>query len=162
MTAGGDFDGFYRDTHPRLWSFLVRTTGEADLAEDVAQEAFVRLLGSRGADLPIGERRAYLFRIARNLVRDAARRRARERTVHSAEAPEVPAPEPAEPIGRRAAAALARLRERDRQILWLAHAEGWTHDEIATAVGIASASVRVLLHRARKRFKDLLGTEDAT
>jgi RNA polymerase sigma-70 factor (ECF subfamily) len=159
MTAGRDFDGFYRDTHPRLWSFLVRTTGEADLAEDVAQEAFVRLLGSRGADLPEDERRAYLYRIARNLVRDAARRRARERAVAPETAGDVAVPPP-EPMGRRAAAALAGLRERDRQLLWLAHAEGWKHADVAAALGIAAGSVKVLLHRARKRFRDLMGTEE--
>ena len=161
MTAGGDFDAFYRDTHPRLWSFLVRATGRADLAEDVAQEAFVRLLGSRGAELAVAERRAYLFRIARNLVRDAARRRSRERTVPAGQVPDVPAPEPPDPMGRRSAVALARLRGRDRELLWLAHVEGWKHEEIAAAVGIAAGSVRVLLHRARKRFRELLGTEDA-
>lgn len=160
MTAPSDFDEFYRETHPRLWSFLVRTTGQADLAEDVAQEAFVRLLGSRGAELAASERRAYLFRIARNLLRDTARRRARERTVAAGEARDMPALEPPEPMGRRTAAALARLSGRDRELLWLAHVEGWKHEQIATAVGIAAGSVRVLLHRARKRFRDLLRTED--
>jgi RNA polymerase sigma-70 factor (ECF subfamily) len=161
MTAGRDFEEFYRDTHPRLWSFLVRTTGEPDSAEDVAQEAFVRLLGSRGASLPVDERRAYVFRIARNLVRDAARRRARERAAPPLDGGGAAATEPAEPMGRRAAAALAGLRERDRQLLWLAHAEGWRHADIAAALGIAAASVKVLLHRARKRFRDALGTEGA-
>jgi RNA polymerase sigma-70 factor (ECF subfamily) len=161
MTAGRDFDEFYRDTHPRLWSFLVRTTGERDLADDVAQEAFVRLLGSRGAELPPEERRAYLYRIARNLVRDAARRRETERSGAPRAAGDGVAPEPAEPMGRRAAVALAGLRERDRQLLWLAHAEGWKHADIAAALGIAAGSVKVLLHRARKRFRELLGTEEA-
>jgi RNA polymerase sigma-70 factor (ECF subfamily) len=159
MSPPPDPEAFYREMHPRLWAYLARTMRPPDAAEDIAQEAFVRLLSSRGAALPADERRAYLFRIAQNLVRDAARR-------GDAGAPrarctsEPAAPPPADPIGRRAAAALASLPERDRRLLWLAHAEEWRHADIARALGLAAASVRVLLHRARRRFQDRLTQED--
>lgn len=161
MTLDPGFDEFYREMHPRLWAFLVRTTREPDLAEEVAQESFVRLLASRGATLPAEERRAYLFRIAENLVRDAARRRSRERTASLAEAPEPVAPEPAEPMCRRAATALGALGERERKLLWLAHVEEWNHAEIAGLLGLAAGSVRVLLHRARRRFRERLEEEES-
>ena len=45
---------------------------------------------------------------------------------------------------------------RDRQILWLAHAEGYTHPEIAQITGLASASIRLLLFRARRKIARLL------
>ncbi len=160
MTLGPDFDGFYREVHPRLWAFLMRTTREPALVEEIAQEAFVRLLASRGAAFPGNERRAYLFRIAENLVRDTARRRARERTTSLEEAPEPVAPQPADPLSRRAAAALAALGERQRKLLWLAHVEEWRHAEIAELLGLAAGSVRVLLHRARRRFQELLDAEE--
>lgn len=161
MTAGRDFDEFYREMHPRLWAFLVRTTGDSHQAEDVTQESFVRLLTSRGSTLPHAERRAYLFRIAQNLVRDAARRRARERTTPLQPASERAAPAPAEPMSRRAAAALAALGERERKLLWLAHVEEWKHAEIAGLLGLAAGSIRVLLHRARRRFQEHLEGEDS-
>jgi len=161
MTPEAEFDAFYREMHPRLWGFLVRTTREPSLAEDLAQEAFVRLLTSRGADLPAGERRAYLLRIAENLVRDAVRRRTREKTGPLDEVPEPAAAEAAAPMSRRAAAALAGLGERERKLLWLAHVEEWKHAEIADLLGLATGSIRVLLHRARRRFRELLEAEDS-
>ena len=161
MTLEPDFDEFYREMHPRLWTFLARTTREPQLAEDVAQEGFVRLLTSRGSALPKSERRAYLFRIAQNLIRDTARRRTREKTTPLEQAPEPVAPEPSEPMSRRAAAALAALGERERKLLWLAHVEEWNHAEIAGLLGLAAGSVRVLLHRARRRFRELLEAEES-
>lgn len=144
----------------RLWAYVARATQEPHLAEDIAQEAFIRLLSSRGATLPPDERRAYLFRIAENLVRDAARRRKRERPAPLDQVPEPAAPEAPEPMSRRAAAALASLGARERRLLWLAHVEGWRHAEIARLLGIATASVRVLLHRARRRFRERLDSGD--
>jgi RNA polymerase sigma-70 factor (ECF subfamily) len=51
---------------------------------------------------------------------------------------------------------LALMRPRDRQLLWLAHAEGYSHREIAEITGLASASVRLLLFRARRKIARLL------
>lgn len=154
------FDEFYRDTHPRLWAFLVRTTREPDLADEIAQEAFVRMLASRGATLPDDRRRAYLFKIAENLVRDAGRRRSREWNGSLNAAAQEATVEPVEPVSRRTAAALRALSERERKLLWLAHVEEWRHDEIAALLGLAAASVRVLLHRARRRFKEHFEAEE--
>jgi len=52
--------------------------------------------------------------------------------------------------------AMAQMRPRDRQILWLAHAEGYSHREIAEITGLGAASVRLLLFRARRRMAELL------
>ena len=65
----------------------------------------------------------------------------------------------AEPMSRKSAAAFAALSARERKLLWLAHVEGWRHAEIASILGLAAGSIRVLLHRARRRFLDLLETE---
>lgn len=154
--VGADFEEFYVRLYPRLWAYLTRTTRERALAEELTQESFVRLLASRGAVLSEDARRAYLFRIAENLARDAARRRVRERTSSLEGVRDPPAPPPQDPIGRRAAKALAALSERDRKLLWLAHVEDWKHSEIAGVLGLATGSVRVLLHRARRRFQQLL------
>lgn len=53
--------------------------------------------------------------------------------------------------------ALSRLKPRERQLLWLAYAEGASHKEIAKVSGMKAASVRPLLFRARKKLLDLLG-----
>lgn len=152
MSENPDFEEFYLQMHPRVWAFLFRSTDDPAVAEELAQEAFVRLLASRGAALPWDERRAYVFRIAVNLIRAAARRRAREGATPLDDMPELAALQPADPIARRASVVFNGLGERERELLWLAHVEKWTHSEIAAALGLASGSVRVLLHRARRRF----------
>ncbi len=156
MSDEADFDLFYREMHPRLWAYLVRVTRERPLAEDLAQESFVRLLASRGAALPTDQRRAYLFRIAENLARDAGRRRARAPAQSLEQAVEPAAAPPPDPMGARTEAAFASLPDRERKLLWLAHVEDWSHAEIAALLGLASGSVRVLLHRARRRFQERL------
>jgi len=50
----------------------------------------------------------------------------------------------------------AELKPQERALLWLAHVEGSSHDEIAEAMGVKAKSVRVMLFRARKRLGDLL------
>ena len=57
--------------------------------------------------------------------------------------------------------AMAQLRPRDRQLLWLAHAEGYSHREIAQITGLASASIRLLLFRARLKITRLLTAQAA-
>lgn len=52
--------------------------------------------------------------------------------------------------------AMARLRPRDRQLLWLAHAENYSHREIAEMTGLAAASIRLLLFRARRQMAQQL------
>ena len=54
------------------------------------------------------------------------------------------------------APAMAQLRPRDRQLLWLAYAEAYSHHEIAEVTGLASPSIRLLLFRARRKMARLL------
>ena len=57
---------------------------------------------------------------------------------------------------RDVAAALGRLKPRERQVLWLAYVEGSSHKEIAEIAGVRAPSVRLLLFRARRKLADLL------
>src|SRR4030095_3759714 len=52
--------------------------------------------------------------------------------------------------------AMARLRPRDRELLWLAYAQGSTHREIADSLGLKAGSIKLMLFRARRRLADLL------
>jgi RNA polymerase sigma-70 factor, ECF subfamily len=149
-----DFDAVFDRLHPSLFRYLHRLTGDQDVAEDIAQEAFVRLLRQ---SLPEGEVRPWLFTVATNLVRDRARKTERRHRLLST-APELvtrnPTPEEdverAERIGV-VRDALDRLSERDRQLL-LMREEGFKYDEIAQVVGVAPASVGTLIARALKKF----------
>ena len=52
--------------------------------------------------------------------------------------------------------ALSQLKPRDRSMLWLAYAHGWSHEEIAATLGVKTSSLKALLHRARIRLAKLL------
>ena len=102
------------------------------------------------------ERTKVLFTIATNLARNQWSRH-RE---HSALDDSMPAPED-DPIARiDLIAALNKLDPRQRALLWLSCAEGYSHAEAAHMVGVGRASVRVLLFRARRKLMGLLENED--
>jgi RNA polymerase sigma-70 factor (ECF subfamily) len=160
------FRAFYDRTTRALWLYIARMTGDAHLADDLLQESYYRFLRTRGNWESESHRRAYLFRIATNLVRDG-RRRARVARVVALEDPDrTPAAEGdiAEATARRAdlRKAMQRLRPRDRALLWLAYAQGHPHTEIADTLGVKTASVKLLLFRARRKLAGLLrGTESS-
>jgi RNA polymerase sigma factor (sigma-70 family) len=150
-----DFDRVFDEQYPPLLRYLYRLTGDADAAEDVAQETFVRLL--RQATLPEGEVRPWLYTVATNLVRDAGRKSVRRRRILSGappqSAPGTAADEMMERTERIEAvqAALDRIPARDRQIL-LMREEGFKYEEIGRATGVAASSVGTLIARALRRF----------
>jgi RNA polymerase sigma-70 factor (ECF subfamily) len=152
------FAGFYERSARPLWAYLARVSGDRALADDLMQESFLRFLCASlpepvMADGEVAARR-YLFRIATNLLRDHWRR------FRPASIEGIPeeffaaktAPDSADVLGP----ALVLMRPRERQLLWLAYAEGYTHREIAEVTGLASASIRLLLFRARRKIASLL------
>jgi RNA polymerase sigma-70 factor (ECF subfamily) len=158
-----DFDGIFERLYPSLFRYLHRLTGDADAAEDVAQEAFVRLLRQK---LSEDEVRPWLFTVAMNLVRDRARKTdRRQRLLTGAPALVTPTPLPDEDMERaeRIAAVrsvLKKLPERDRQLL-LMREEGFKYEEIARVVGVAPASVGTLIARALRRFVEAYSVREA-
>ena len=143
----------------RLFRYMNRLSGESDLASDVVQDAFVKLY-QRGS-LP-DEPEAWLISVAMNLFRNEKGKRSRrlrlltpergERTVGDPPS----SPEEAAMSGdsrRDVRAALARLSERDQQMLLL-HGEGYRYREIALALDMNEASVGTLLARARRVFRE--------
>ena len=151
------FTAFYDRASRPLWAYLARTSGDPALADDLMQESFIRFLtSSPPLDGEVASRR-YLFRIGTNLLRDHWRR---NRTVSIDELPpeRSAAPDNSAQSDSRLtlSPALARLRPRDRQLLWLAHAENYSHREIAEITGLATASIRLLLFRARREMSRLL------
>src|SRR5512146_1370453 len=151
------FAAFYQRSARSLWAYLARTSGDPALAEDIVQESYVRFLclanpPSYLADGEVACRR-YLFRIATNRLCDHWRR---PRATSIEELPEnvfarnvVPASSDSQMI---LGPALANMRPRERQLLWLAYAEGYSHREIAEITGLAAASIRLLLFRARRKI----------
>jgi len=147
-----EFSAFYLATWDPLWRYVRRSTSDAATTDDIVQEAFVRLVGTR-RDLAGDKARRYVYAIATNLLRDQARRSARERGTESAQ----PTAKPDDTMERiDLEAELAKLSARDRQILWLAHVEGYDRRSIARILNLTVLSVGPLLFRARKRLRTLL------
>ncbi len=151
--------------YPSLVWYLHRRLGDQDLAEDLAQEAFVRLI-----DTPPRAPDSWLYVVAGNLARDAQRgelRRSRHLAVVRAEgvgmseaadsAPGADATmcraEEAELVRE----TLALLPERDATLLVM-RADDVSYREIAAAIGVAPTSVGPLLARAQQRFIRALGS----
>jgi RNA polymerase sigma-70 factor (ECF subfamily) len=159
------FRSFYDRTARPIWAYLSRTTGDHRLADDLLQETYYRFLRASGSYDDEAHRRHYLFRIAVNLVRDHYRRPRFDR-MPAADEPHHPRSQSGTEAADRAAEridlsrAMARLKPRERDMLWLAYAQGSSHEEIAAALGLKTASVKSLLFRARRRLAALLNVKD--
>lgn len=153
-----DADRLFREYHGPLVRYLTRRLGDRDWAEEVAQETFLRALRQR----TLANERAWLFTVATNLVRDAARRESRRRRrldLLRAEESERMVESPASAMERaeeqaRARRALEQLAERDREAL-LMREEGLNYEEIAEALGLSVGSVGTTLARARRRLVEV-------
>jgi RNA polymerase sigma-70 factor (ECF subfamily) len=154
------FRVFYDRTARPLWGYLARMTGDDRLADDLLQETYYRFLRARPPLDDDDHRRNYLFRIATNLVRDRRRSApgAWSQQRDGAEAADPEASQTAERVATRIdlARAMDRLTPRERSMLWLAYAQGWSHEEIASSLGLKTASLKALLFRARRRLAGLL------
>ncbi|MFN2564072.1 MAG: RNA polymerase sigma factor [Gemmatimonadaceae bacterium] len=159
--AGRLFD----EHHQSLYRYLVRFSGDADLAADAVQEAFLRLVERPPPD--VGGARAWLFKVATNVVLESARtrsRRLRLLAASPARAPVGDAPRsPADLVEsdeqrRLVGEALASLSDKERTAL-LMREEGFSHREIAEAVGTTTGSVGTLVARALARLADELALD---
>ena len=154
---------FYERTARPVWAYLSRMSGDPRLADDLLQETYYRFLRANASHENDAHRRNYLFRIATNLVRDM-RRRPRVDETRLADGNDET--DPADPqsadvangVVRRLdlARSMARLKPRERDLLWLAYAQGSSHQEIAETLGLKAASIKLLLFRARRRLAGLL------
>jgi RNA polymerase sigma-70 factor, ECF subfamily len=151
------FAGFYQRSSPGLRAYLVRVSGNFALADDLMQESYLRFLCASTPEGGEVNYRRYLYRIATNLLRDHWRR---PRAACIEEVPEkfLAARDGLLQIDSQVTLdpALLQMRPRERQLLWLAHAEGYSHREIAEITGLSAAGIRLLLFRARRKVARLL------
>ena len=111
------FRAFYDRTSRALWGYLSRTSGDRQVADDLLQECYYRLLKSSVAFESEAHRRNYLYRIATNLVRDS-RRGTRPLFAEGVDVADIESP----PVGRRppeqradVRRAMGRLKPRERR-----------------------------------------------
>ena len=160
-----DVQRIFEEHHEVLYRYLVRLTGDSDAAADAAQEAFIRLFERA----PDGRQvRGWLFRVATNLVRDSARVRKRRMELLLTFPDRAPmgdaptSPDLALELDQRRSTvrgALDALSLRDRTLL-LMREEGFSHQEIAAAVGTTTKSVGSMIARALHKLSAQLPGEE--
>jgi RNA polymerase sigma factor (sigma-70 family) len=154
--ADVDFEGFFGEEYPRLFSALHLLTGDAFEADDLAQESMLRAYERwdriKGMDSPLG----YVYRTALNLNRSRLRKVAvRARRVFA----EVPGEDPSAAAEARSEVhrALGALSRPQREALILVEWLGFGSEEAAGLLGIDPASVRGRIHRAKKVLRERVG-----
>jgi RNA polymerase sigma-70 factor (ECF subfamily) len=155
-----DFASLYRQHAQDVFRFAYYLSGNHALAEDIAAETFARAL-TAGDRIQTGTVKAYLLRIARNLFLDVKRRDARRAIV---DAPDTnvtdTAPDPETVTSSRLELevtrhALATLSEAERSALLMSAVGGLSHEQIAAALECSIPAVKLRIHRARLRLRQL-------
>jgi RNA polymerase sigma-70 factor, ECF subfamily len=154
----------FEEHHESLFRYLVRLTGDEDVAHDVAQETFTRLVTKPPRD---EQPRAWLFTVATNLVRGWSTMKRRRGQLLEAGAARLPVadrlPDPEQMTlahEQRDAVRLAlnSLTEKERTVL-LMREEGFPHRDIARAVGTTTGSIGTMIARALEKLAPLLDSD---
>jgi RNA polymerase sigma-70 factor (ECF subfamily) len=165
-----DFEAEYRSSYGRVFGLCLRLLGGTVLAEDAAQDAFVRAYRALDRYDPAQPFVAWVIGIARNHCIDLLRRRRHGELRFGDEAAELAAAESesTEGIdalmiterGAKVRAAIAALPEKYRLPILLAYYDDASYDEIAEAVGLSRNHVGVLLLRGRQALRKALAPSE--
>jgi RNA polymerase sigma-70 factor (ECF subfamily) len=150
----------YERYAPRVYAVVRRIAGDDDLAQDYAQEAWIRAIRALPSFRGDSRFSTWLHRIAVNSALQALRR-SQTRTKREAPMPDaVPVAPPRRDalLEVRLEWALDRLPEGMRQVLILHDVEGYTHEEIGDALGVTSGTSKSQLFKARARMREFLAS----
>ncbi len=155
---GSAIRSLYERYAPRVYAVVRRIAGDDDLAQDYAQEAWIRAI--RALPTFRGESRfsTWIHRIAVNAALQAVRK-AETRTKREAPMPaEVPATSGSSDVllEQRLEVAMDRLPEGMRRVLILHDVEGYTHEEIGELLGVNSGTSKSQLSKARAKMREML------
>lgn len=153
-----DYGLFYKENKDRLYAYLLRMTGERQLALDLVQESFVRYLARYGRH---EYNKALLYTIGRNAALDAFRRNAV--TVLNTENYQDSGADPEQQIivqekFNQAMSSIAKLAPLDRELISLVTTTDLNYQEIGRVLKISEANVKVRIHRARTKLRDMLAS----
>ena len=159
-----------------VFSLIYRMVRDRSLAEDLAQDAFIRAFNAIGSYNPGYKFSSWMFKIAHNLTIDHLRKR-RLDTISIHGSPNAVTPdeqartslvlESSEErpdayvenleLGSQIETAIGRLRPEYRAVTLLRHVEGYSYQEIADILEIPLGTVKTYIHRARLELKAALG-----
>ena len=151
-----NFQDFYKSKKDKLFSYLMRMSGDYYLSMDVMQESFLRCL-DKYKDKAVNN--SLLYTIARNVFIDIKRRDKKKDTLEKDVAAQSADPENEYRIKqeyKKVMSAMEGLDMDEREILSLALTEKLKYKEIASIMGINEGNVKIKVHRARLKLKEIL------
>ena len=155
-----NFAAFYEENQRKIWALVYSKTKQADLAQDITQEAFFKLFKEKGVRNPVG----WLSRVVINLIKDHnksafVRNGTRPHavmelmpTVESSALDRLIETEMVENVRKQ----IKKLSADDQQIIRLIYFYGWNADKVAKKMSIKTTALHMRVSRARRRLKDLL------
>jgi RNA polymerase sigma-70 factor (ECF subfamily) len=166
------FQALYQHGAPRVRGFLMRLSGDAALADDLTQEAFLRIHRARGSFEPGAAALPWVFAITRNVFLDHARRPKVYRVVASSQGqPPLEREAPPDTLGEQVAIAnemlevvrrtLAGLPVLQREAFILLRFEGLSVHEAAQVLGASEGAVKIRAFRAYEALRDALAHQDS-
>jgi RNA polymerase sigma-70 factor (ECF subfamily) len=155
VASHSDAEALFAAHETGLLRYLRRAVGHPETARDLTQDVFVRVARSRTLPPTDDERRAWIFRIARNLAIDYRRRHWVKLTDAADGRPEAGRPA-AQDTSAAINEALAALDALDRDVFLLRETAGLSYAEIASACDLTVPAVRSRIHRARLELRERL------
>jgi RNA polymerase sigma-70 factor (ECF subfamily) len=159
-----------------VFSLIYRMVRDRETAEDLAQEAFIKVLNNIDRYRPEFKLSSWLFKIANNVAIDYLRKRqidtiSMDGSPHAATASEIESSSfeiaakqetaldeiEARELGSAIERAIAGLRPEYRSCIMLRHVEGRSYEEIASILDLPLGTVKTYIHRARHELRDALG-----
>ena len=156
------FDELMRRYKRPIVNFVFRMLGNAQDADEIAQDVFVRVYQNLDTYRSETKFSTWLFALARNAAIDRLRWRARHPTESIESAPEISASSgtaedvSAREIGEQIAAAVAKLPDDQRTAIVLAEYHGMSYAEIAAVMRCSEKSVESRLYRAKQALRERL------
>ena len=148
--AAIDLEVLFRAHQREVYLYLARVSGDLTVAEDLAQETFLRAFAGALTYREQASPRTWLFSIARNVL--ASHYRKRREDLSAADDLEVAVD--TDPLQRLSVEqALARLPLPAREVLVMCDLLGFEPIQAAPLLGVSANALRVRLHRAREQFR---------
>lgn len=155
------FEQLYRENVRRVYALCYRLAGEAALAEELAQDVFVRAWQKLGSFRGESAFSSWLHTLTVNVALSERRsRRRRSARILMSEDPtdfERPQRRPRPELGLDLERAISGLPPGARAVFVLHDVEGYRHDEVAELTGVATGTSKAQLHRARRLLREVLG-----
>ena len=147
------FEDWYREQYRRVFASVLLVSGDRAAVADAVDEAFARALERWSRVRAMGSPVGWTFVVARNQLRRAARRHARERARESGDVGTVD-------VDVALWTTVASLPKREREVVALRYVAGLTEREVAATLGIAPGTVARTLHDARAHLHAMLAPEE--